>query len=114
MRFLLTTVFVIVVCVFAHGQQIEPQNAQSAQNTEKNTPSAISPTVDATAIPEPLYVLLEGGLTRELSIADIEKLNITQIASIEVITDEESIRAYGEKGKNGVLIISLKPEEVTN
>lgn len=114
MKFLLVAAFMIGACVVAHGQQNEPKNAQSAQKTEKSTPVTITGTSDPNPIPEPLYVLSEGGLMRELSIADLEKLNITQIASIEVITDEESIREYGEKGKNGVLIISLKEIEATN
>jgi hypothetical protein len=112
MKSLLVAAFVIGACAMAQGQQIEAEKAQPAQKTEEKAPFVTSGT--SIPIPEPLYVLSEGGMTRELSVADLEKLNITQIASIEVITDEESTREYGEKGKNGVLIISLKETAATN
>jgi len=105
MKCLLVAAFTFCTFVVAYGQQTEPQKAQPAQKTEEITPFTI---------PEPLYVLSEGGIKKELSKDDLEKLVITQIASIEVITDDESIREYGEKGKNGVLIISLKETEATN
>ena len=105
MKYLFVAAFMICACAFAYSQNTETQEVQTAQKSEETTPFSI---------PEPLYVLSEGGMTRELSIEDLQKLNITQIASIEVITDDESIREYGEKGKNGVLIISLKETEVTN
>ena len=112
MKYLIVAAFTLCACVVAYGQQKESKKTETIQNTEEIAPLTVA--TPASSIPEPLYVLSEGGLTRELSIADIEKLNITQIASIEVITDEESIREYGEKGKNGVLIISLKKIEAAN
>jgi hypothetical protein len=60
--------------------------------------------------PEPLYVISEGGIQKEATKEDLEKLNIMQIASVEVLLDAESLLAYGERGKNGVMIISLKEE----
>jgi hypothetical protein len=112
MKYLLVAAFALCACLVANGQQRDSERTLSAEKIDEKTPVTVS--TPANPIPEPLYVLSEGGMTRELSIADLEKLNITQIASIEVITDEESIREYGEKGKNGVLIISLKETEATN
>ena len=112
MKYLLVAAFACFACVVAYGQQKESGKTETVQKIDENAPLTVAN--QAMPIPEPLYVLSEGGMTRELSIADIEKLNITQIASIEVITDEELIREYGEKGKNGVLIISLKENEATN
>lgn len=99
MKSLLVAAFTICTCAFAYAQQIEPQKeALPVQNTENTT---LSP------IPEPLFLLSEGGIKKELSTDELGKLNITQIASVEFVMDSESLKEYGEKGRNGVMIISL-------
>jgi hypothetical protein len=99
MKTLLVAAFTICTCAFAYAQQVEPQaEVQSLQNTVDTT---VSP------IPEPLFILSEGGIKKELSTDDLGKLNITQIASVEMVLDSESLKEYGDKGRNGVMIISL-------
>lgn len=41
-------------------------------------------------------------------VANIEDLNPSDISKIEILKDELAIDTYGEKGKNGVMIISTK------
>ena len=99
MKSLLVTAFTICTCAFAYAQQTEPQKeVLPIQNTEDTT---LSP------IPEPLFILSDGGIKKELSTDELGKLNITQIASVELVLDSESLKEYGEKGRNGVMIISL-------
>ncbi len=99
MKSLLVVAFTICTCAFAYGQQTGPQSeASPIQNTVDTT---LSP------IPEPLFLLSEGGIKKELSTDELGKLTITQIASVELVLDSESLKEYGEKGRNGVMIISL-------
>jgi len=99
MKSLLVAAFTICACAYGYAQQVEPQNEViSTQNTEDTT---------ASPVPEPLFILSEGGIKKELSTDELGKLNITQIASVELVFDSESLKEYGDKGRNGVMIISL-------
>jgi hypothetical protein len=103
MKSLIVAAFTICTCVVAHAQQTElPNESRPAQtqNTELSSPP-----------PEPMYVIAEGGIKREVSTDEMSKLNIFQIESVEMVFDSESLKEYGEKGKNGVMIIWLKEEE---
>ena len=64
----------------------------------------------STVIPEPLFVISVGGIEKEVSSEELEKLNITQVASVEMLVDYELLKPYGEKGKNGVMIIILRQD----
>lgn len=55
--------------------------------------------------PMPL-ILIEG---KEASNEILQALNPDKIASISVLKDKSATDIYGEKGKNGVLLIKLKP-----
>lgn len=48
----------------------------------------------------------------EKSYSDMEKINPDQIESIDVLKDKTATRVYGEKGENGVIVITMKKEEV--
>lgn len=103
MKCLIVAAFAICTCAFAYGQQTETSTESlPVQNTLEEPASS--------PIPEPLYVISEGGIKKEASKEDLEKLNITQIESVEVLIDNESLQAYGDKGKNGVMIICLREE----
>lgn len=54
--------------------------------------------------PKPLFILDEV----ELAGSDLGKLEPKDIETIEVIKDAKSIEKYGEKGKNGVVIITTR------
>ena len=102
MKSLIVAAFLLCSCAVAYSQQtnsqVEPPLVETTQVDLSQPP------------PDPLFVISDGGIEKEASKEDLEKLSITQIASVEVLIDSESLLAYGEKGKNGVMIISLKKE----
>lgn len=55
--------------------------------------------------PEPL--ILVDGVER----ASTSDINPNQIESITVLKDKEALKQYGEKGKNGVLLITTKKKK---
>jgi hypothetical protein len=102
MKSLLVAAFTLCSCAMAYAQQAETQDESrpvQIQNTEVSSPP-----------PEPMYVIAKGGIKRELSTDEMGTLNILQIESVEMIFDSESLKEYGEKGKNGVMVIWLKEE----
>ncbi len=100
MKSLIVAAFLLGSCAVAYGQET---------NSQVDVVPVETSVVDhSQPPPEPLYVISEGGIFREASKEDLEKINITQIASVEVLIDAELLLAYGDKGKNGVMIISLK------
>jgi TonB-dependent SusC/RagA subfamily outer membrane receptor len=54
--------------------------------------------------PEPVF-MLDG---KEISKAQLNELHPNEIESISVLKDESATKVYGEKGKNGVIIITTK------
>ena len=47
----------------------------------------------------------------EITMEEMKSINPELIESINVLNDETATRVYGEKGKNGVIIITLKDKE---
>ncbi|WP_276372773.1 hypothetical protein [Chryseolinea sp. H1M3-3] len=103
MKSLLVAAFTICVCAFAHAQQSQPQEEASLVQTAQE--------VLPPEPPDPLYLLSDGEVNLEITKEDLAKLNITEIESLEIVMDEASLKEYGEKGKNGVMIISLRKEK---
>lgn len=56
---------------------------------------------------KPLYIIDD----KEVDSSDLGKISPNEIKNITVLKDDESIKKYGEKGKNGVLIIQTKEYE---
>jgi murein DD-endopeptidase MepM/ murein hydrolase activator NlpD len=54
-------------------------------------------------------IILDG---KKISIEDFNKIAPNDIESIHVIKDQAAINAYGEEGKNGVLLIALKKKSI--
>lgn len=105
MKSLLVAAFILCSCALVQAQELEPQN-ESPSASIKGTEEIQLPPVP----PEPLFLLSEDGVNREITKEELEKLNITEIAYVEMLMDNESIKEYGEKGRNGVMIISLKKD----
>lgn len=103
MKSLLVAAFMICSCAWGHAQQVESRNEANP------TPSSDEFVVPE--IPDPLFLISENGIQKEITKEDVAKLSITQIESVEVLMDNESIKEYGDKGRNGVMIISLRKEE---
>ena len=56
-------------------------------------------------IPEDILIIIDG---KESSKADMEKLNIDNIESIDVLKDKTATQKYGDKAKNGVIIVKTQ------
>jgi len=69
-----------------------------AQNNNKN--EAVMPD----SMKNVLFILDE----KEISYEEMQKIDPSTIKSIQVFKDEKVIEKYGEKGKNGVLVIKIK------
>ncbi len=72
--------------------------------TKANKGLTINPPAIALAKTGPLFILDD----IELPGSDLGKVKPEDIESIEVLKDKKAIEPYGEKGKNGVVIISTK------
>lgn len=83
---------------FSHGR--------SKTATEASPDPSIKLKVSANADNGPLMLL--STKDGKVPIVDIEKINPDDIQSIEVIKDKFLLEKYGEKAKNGVVIITLK------
>ena len=103
MKSLLVAAFTFCSCMFVYAQQAESSKETRPIQTSTEVTSS-------TAIPEPLFVLSVGGIEKEISKEELEKLNITQVASVEMLVDYELLKPYGEKAKNGVVIINLRED----
>lgn len=79
---------------------------RSKTATEASPDPSIKLKVSANADNGPLMLL--STKDGKVPIVDIEKINPDDIQSIEVIKDKFLLEKYGEKAKNGVVIITLK------
>lgn len=57
---------------------------------------------------QPLFILKEGGEEKIISSSDMRKIVPKNIESVQVIKDKAAIKRYGEKGRDGVVVIELK------
>ncbi len=64
----------------------------------------INTTIADTSGKTPLY-FVDG---KETAAIDVNKIDAGKIESINVLKDADAIKKYGEKGKNGVVLITLK------
>lgn len=80
---------------------IEITTKKSIKSTTK---SEIKLNSKVKAITDPLFIL--DGV--EISKADLEKVDKDNIEKMVVIKDKKAIEKYGEKGKNGVVVIYSK------
>jgi TonB-dependent SusC/RagA subfamily outer membrane receptor len=80
----------------------EPDTAKICQFPQLETEE----TLDKTQI---LYIL-DG---KEISFTDLNRLKPQDIESISVLKNQSAIKRYGEKGKNGVIIIHSKNDDAS-
>ena len=82
MKSLLVAAFILSSCALAQAQEHEPQN---------ESPSASIKGVEETPLPpvppEPLFLISDGEVKREISKEELESLNITEIAYVEMLMD---------------------------
>ncbi|MCD7973034.1 MAG: hypothetical protein LUG18_10300 [Candidatus Azobacteroides sp.] len=65
---------------------------------------------DVSLTPCPLFIL-DGNIIPE---SDMQHINPDDIERIDVLKDQSAIAVYGEKGKNGVVVITLKKQAEEN
>lgn len=87
---------------FSHGR--------SKTATEANTDPNVKLKLSTNSENSPLMLLsTKDGIVK---IEDINKINPDDIQSLEVIKDKFLLEKYGEKAKNGVVIITLKKDKM--
>lgn len=72
--------------------------------TDVNAPSGSTIHMGTPGNVQPLYVV-DG---KEMNWADIQKIDPAKIESMTILKNEDATKKYGEKGKNGVVVIQLK------
>ncbi|MBQ8500856.1 MAG: TonB family protein [Bacteroides sp.] len=93
---------VAAICMMACSQSKE----NNVSDDKGNQSSAISIVADGEtkAVPDPL-ILVDG---KEVTKAEMDRLLPDSIASISVLKDSVSVAQFGDKGKNGVIVIKTK------
>jgi hypothetical protein len=95
MFFLLTC-----LCTFSFAQKQSKINSSEVASVKK---SRKKDTGD-----EQLYLLCTGSKTQEITKAEFEKIEKDQIEYVRVLKDAAITDMYGDKGKNGVVLVVLK------
>jgi TonB-dependent SusC/RagA subfamily outer membrane receptor len=71
---------------------IQPSAQEKSVGTESNQP----------------LMILDGKILEGQNDSNLKKIDLNDIASVDVIKDKNAVAAYGEKGKNGVVVITSK------
>lgn len=57
---------------------------------------------------DPLYLRSANGTAKIISKEEFDRINTEQIDYIQILNDPSSVYIYGDKGKNGVVLIVMK------
>jgi len=61
----------------------------------------------------PLYILRQGNEEKEITKAEFDKIDKNRISKIDILKDDIAKEKYGDRGADGVIVISLKrPQEL--
>ncbi|HEY9045951.1 MAG TPA: hypothetical protein VIN08_08645 [Ohtaekwangia sp.] len=93
MKYGMIGIFIIASCLFA--------KAQDSTATKLAVRQSFQPTLH----PQPLYVVNN---VVEIPYDSLKKIDPDKIKFIQVLKDQEAIKQYGEKGRNGVVVIITK------
>jgi hypothetical protein len=99
MKYLIVLLFACV-CTCSIAQKQQKQNSAEVASVKK-------PIIKVSS-GDQLYLLSTGNKTQEISKADFEKIAKDQIEYTRVLKDAALISMYGDKGKNGVVLVVLK------
>lgn len=97
MKCLLIAAFTFCAFSLTYGQDVVSSTDPSVKKLTSSEPP-----------PEPLYVISEDGIRKEATEEELGKIKLTDIESVEMLIDAASLYEYGEKGKNGVMIICIR------
>ena len=105
MKYLLLGCFLFCSCLVAAAQDIGDKTATTADfSSLENSLSG-----------DPLYVRSINGSAKIISKDEYERvLETDQVSYIQHITDPSSIFIYGDKGKNGVILIVMKGDSFSS
>jgi hypothetical protein len=76
----------------------------SAQLKAQEQTQSLSFPVDS----KPLYILSDGKQERTFTSFNLQEIQKDQVDSLRVISDPQFLTQYGEKGKNGVVMLYVK------
>jgi hypothetical protein len=88
------------LCTFSFAQKQDKINSSEVASVKK---SKKKKTGD-----EQLYLLSRGNKTQEITKAEFEKIEKDSIEYVRVLKDPAIVDMYGEKAKNGVVLVVLK------
>ena len=57
---------------------------------------------------DPLFIVSDDQVSTEIAKEEFERINARDIQSISVLKDPQVLQIYGERGKNGVVLIVMK------
>ena len=98
---------VVVVTLKEAGTFSATLNYKDGDNAEAGSSVRVRYTGEGE--PNLLFIVREPrGEEKEVSRAEFEKIDPATIDSMEVLKDAESTAKYGDKGKNGVVVLNLK------
>jgi hypothetical protein len=63
--------------------------------------------------PDPLYVRSVRGSAKIITKEEFEKIGSGEIAYVSILNDERSTYIYGDKAKNGVVLIVMKDNSLS-
>jgi TonB-dependent SusC/RagA subfamily outer membrane receptor len=70
----------------------------------------VQKSTEKTELPKDVLYIVDG---KELKSGNIKDIDPTTIRSINVLKGNSAVELYGEKGKNGVIVISTGVVEIT-
>ena len=88
----------------SNSQQATSNSQQTSSTGDSESNQESSLTIRTEAGKDPLYIIGE----TEISAEELKLIDKEKIKSVSVWKNEEAIKKYGEKGKNGVIVIELK------
>ena len=105
---------IVISFVGFESQKVNPDYEKEMVITMKIATIGIEPmgnnvsTSQSQTIPKTSLIIIDG---KEATKAEMDKINPDKIEKVEVLKNKTSVEKYGEKGKDGVVLITLKPEE---
>jgi hypothetical protein len=99
MKFVMMIGLLFVCFMMASAQENDPSVISSSEVLENSALEG-----------DPLYVRSYKKVAKIISKEEFEKINSESIQYISVITDPSSIYIYGDKAKNGVVLVVMKED----